>query len=100
MQLETEIIKDTEEYKIATDATGVTCKSWKSRYAPPLQIDFKIKNEKDWQSLKDRLTAGLDRITKAHNKTLEELAAACEEKRRFGHFTAILPGEPCWFTLR
>lgn len=58
-----EVIEESEEFEIAIDKNGVTNKTWKNNYAPPHQMEFKIKTEKDWLEVKERLVPDKSRIS-------------------------------------
>jgi len=93
LQIDKKMIEETADWKIETDENGVTMKSWKTAYAPPQELDFKIKTESDWKQLKPRLVATWERFSR-------ETIAAMEQAHTDGNLVTIRPEEPCWFALR
>lgn len=61
-QYETNIIEETDEYKIYTTSWGATLKNLKLDDATPEFIDFTIKNPTIWADAKKRMTPSKDRI--------------------------------------
>ena len=89
----TEVIEETDEYKIEVTASGVTTKQWKDHYATPLQIDFAIKTAEDWERWKGNLTQ--ERFPVEAN-VIED----SQKARQSGRFHYLTIDEPIWFALR
>lgn len=58
----TEVLEETDEYKIHLDANGRTLKNWKNSTSTPMLIDYTIKTREDWEQHKHRLLPDRGRI--------------------------------------
>ncbi len=61
-----QVIEETEEYKVYTTSWGVTLKNWKHIASTPEFIDFTIKDADSWRQAKARMTPSPDRIDWAY----------------------------------
>jgi uroporphyrinogen-III decarboxylase len=61
-EFEEKTIKETEDYRIFSDTSGVICKDWKKKSCIPHYIDFILKEAKDWPQFKERLQPDPARI--------------------------------------
>ncbi len=68
-RLPTDVIEETDEYKIFKTAWGATMKDWKHQASVPEVIDVTIKSADDWYEIKKRMTPSDDRINWDHLKT-------------------------------
>jgi len=59
---ETEVLEETDEYRIFRGGDGVICKDWKHKSCIPHFIDFTLKTAKDWDEFKKRLQPDEARI--------------------------------------
>ena len=62
MQLEREVIEETDEYVIATGPSGATVKNWKGRTSTPELVDFTITTREIWEEHKPRLAWNESRV--------------------------------------
>ncbi|MBI3922526.1 MAG: hypothetical protein HY318_13975 [Armatimonadetes bacterium] len=62
LQLEEELIEETEEYAIKRNAYGATARFSRKQEVPAELLDFEIKTRRDWERLKGRLVANKERI--------------------------------------
>lgn len=76
----TEVLEETDEYKIHKNANGRTLKNWKSRTSTPMLIDYTIKTREDWEKHKHRLTPDRDRIN------WDAMEHACKRANEQGKF--------------
>ena len=58
----TDVIEETDEYKVFKTVWGATMKDWKHRASVPEVIDVTIKTADDWAEAKARMTPTEDRI--------------------------------------
>jgi uroporphyrinogen decarboxylase len=93
LRLPTEVIEETEQYKIERDADGTVHKLWKENYAPPCELDHLIKTREDWAQYRDRLQPDPDRFP-------AYLSDQIRNQHENGQFVAFSPTEPVWWTLR
>ena len=80
LQLETQVLEETDEFVISTGADGQTVKNWKGRTSTPELIDFSITTRELWEEHKPR---------KAWNETRvawESLRKAYDAARERGRF--------------
>ena len=80
MQFPRQVIEETDEYVIATDANGATMKNWKRRTTTPELVDFTIKTRALWDEHKHRRAYNDSRIH------WEAVRAGFEDARRNGLF--------------
>lgn len=82
------LLDETDEYRIVTDADGVTRKHWKVYSTAPQELDFPVKQPRDWREIRPMLKGHEGRLP----ENLEfQLAHARERKR----FVALSFLEPC-----
>jgi len=62
LQLEEELIEETDEYAIRRNAYGLTARYSRTQEAPAEILDAEIKTQSDWERLKGRMVANRDRI--------------------------------------
>ena len=62
LRFPTEVLEETDEYRIHRDANGRTLKNWKERTSTPMLIDYTIKTREDWEQHKNRLSPDRSRI--------------------------------------
>lgn len=62
LQLEEELIEQTDEYAIRRNAYGLTARYYRTQEAPAEILDAEIKTRADWERLKGRLVANRERI--------------------------------------
>ena len=58
----TEVIEETETYRIDRDAWGTTKKNWKPVSSTPLEIDHLVRDADTWLQARERMTPSRDRI--------------------------------------
>ena len=63
LQLEEELLEQTEDYAVRRNAYGVTARYSRTREAPAHYLDFEIKTRADWERLKGRLVPNRDRAS-------------------------------------
>ena len=61
-QFKEEIIKDTDEYRIVKDESGVVLQTWKNQSSLPHYMDFTLKSAMEWPEYKRRLQPDPARI--------------------------------------
>jgi len=93
LQFERIVYEETDEYIVERNPDGVTCKSWKSHYATPVELDFAIKTFDDWRKHKGRLAVTKGRLTEDSFKFYEEAV------ERYDHFRVFVTTEPIWYIL-
>ncbi|MGI6209461.1 MAG: uroporphyrinogen decarboxylase family protein, partial [Anaerolineae bacterium] len=93
LRLPTSIQEETESYRLEWDANGVLMKAWKSSYAPPAEVDWRITSFSEWRQVRHRLAPGPDRLN-------EGARQAAIDARNRGSFVVISPIEPAWFFIR
>ncbi len=93
LQLEEQLLEETEEWTVKRDRDGATHKRWRDRYATCAEIDQLIKTRADWLQLRDRVRPTDDRIPA---DTPDRIRSAHER----GLFTTLGPNEPVWWILR
>lgn len=76
----TEVIEETEEYRIDRNANGAIVKNWKNKTSTPEYLDFPVKTPEDWERLKPRLEFTPERVD------LEACRRAAEHARKTGRF--------------
>jgi uroporphyrinogen-III decarboxylase len=59
---ETEVLEETEEYKIIRQDDGAICKDWKYKSCIPQFLDHTFKTAKDWDHYKKKLQPNPNRI--------------------------------------
>ncbi len=64
----TQVLEQTEDYRIHTTAWGATLKDWKHIGGVPEFLDFKVKDRISWQEAKARMAPDPDRIPWEHLK--------------------------------
>lgn len=89
----TQTLEETDEYVILVDANGVTMKSWKNKYAPPLEMDFAIKTHDDWKQVKHRADVSRYGVR-------DDIRQSVEAAHERGEFHYLTVHEPMWYTLR
>jgi uroporphyrinogen decarboxylase len=76
----TEVIEETEEYRIERNSQGAVVKNWKHKTSTPQYLDFAIRTPEDWEEHKSRLAWSPDRVD------LEGCLRAMEQARQTGRF--------------
>lgn len=82
------LLDETNEYRIVTGSDGVTRKYWKAYTTTPQELDFPIKQPRDWREIRPMLKAHKDRLP----ENLDVQIAHAHERERFIAFS--FP-EPC-----
>ncbi len=82
------LLDETDEYRIVTDSDGVTRKHWKVYSTAPQELDFPIKQPRDWREIRPMLKAHESRLP----ENLEFLIARAREHERFVALSFL---EPC-----
>lgn len=93
LQLETEVIEDTEEWVVERDRDGAVHKSWKHQYATSAEVEQLITSREIWNEYRDRLQPTADRIAGASAQRIAEL-------HERGEFVVLHPNEPVWWVWR
>ena len=62
LQLPTETIEETDEYRVYKDANGATRRSFKDHESTPERIDFAITDRKTWEEYKPRMAWNDSRV--------------------------------------
>jgi len=88
-----QVIDETEDYRITVDPDGVTRKHWKVYTTTPQELDFPIKQPKDWREIRPLLRAHEERLP----ENLEAQVAHARERERFVVLSFI---EPCTLARR
>jgi len=83
-----QVIDETEDYRITLDPDGVTRKHWKVYATTPQELDFPVKQPKDWREIRPLLKAHEERLP----ENLEVQVAHARERQRFVALSFI---EPC-----
>ena len=83
-----QVIDETEDYRIIVDPDGVTRKHWKVYTTTPQELDFPVKQPKDWREIRPLLKAHEERLP----ENLEAQVAHARERQRFVVLSFI---EPC-----
>lgn len=67
------VLEETDEYRVATTAWGVTMKNWKHASSTPQYLGFTITGPDSWRAAKARMQPSRDRVNwdhlKAHYRT-------------------------------
>ncbi len=87
LQLPTEIIEDTEEYRIERNSNGAIVRNWKHRTSTPEMIDFTIKDRKTWEEYKHLYTMNDRRI---HWEAVERTYRWARERGKFFYYSAVV----------
>ncbi len=88
-----QIIDETDDYRIVTGADGVTRKEWKIYHTAPQELDFPVKEPRDWRAIRPNLKAHEERLPSGW---VEQLIKARERSR----FIALAFLEPCTLARR
>jgi len=88
-----EVLDETDEYRIVLEADGVTRKHWKVYRATPQELDFPVKQMRDWRQIRPALRAHEGRLP----ADLPERVARARERRRFIALSFV---EPCTLARR
>lgn len=83
-----QVIDETEDYRIIVDPDGVTRKHWKVYTTTPQELDFPVKQPKDWREIRPLLKAHEERLP----ENLEAQVAHARERQRFIALSFV---EPC-----
>lgn len=62
LRFKSEVVEETDEYRIHKDANGRTLKNWKGRTSTPMLMDYTIKTRDDWEQHKHRMAPDRSRI--------------------------------------
>ena len=88
-----EVIDETDEYRIVVEADGVTRKRWKVYHAQPQELDFPVKQMRDWRQIRPAL--------KAHEGRLpDDLPERVAHAQKHHRFIALSFVEPCTLVRR
>ncbi len=93
LQLEPEVLEETDEWVVDRDKDGATHKRWKEQYATCAELDQLITSREVWDEYRGRLQPTEDRIAQA---TSERISALHEQ----GEFVVLSPSEPVWWVWR
>lgn len=93
LRLPTEVVEENAEYRLEWDANGVLMKTPLHSYAPPCEVDWRLRTADDWEQVRHRLTACEDRLA-------DDATALAEAARSRGEFVVLSPREPAWFFIR
>ncbi|MFA0758538.1 MAG: hypothetical protein PVTTEEND_001288 [Candidatus Fervidibacter sp.] len=88
-----EVLDETDEYRIVVEADGVTRKHWKVYHAQPQELDFPVKQMRDWRQIRPALKAHEGRLP----ANLPERVAHARERHRFVALSFV---EPCTLARR
>lgn len=88
-----ELVDETDEYRIVTGADGITRKEWKVYQTAPQELDFPVKQPRDWRAIRPALRAHEGRLP----DDLEIRVAHAKERQRF---LALAFLEPCTLARR
>ncbi len=88
-----EVVEETEEYLIVTEADGVTRKRWKVYSAQPQELDFPVKQARHWREIRPALKPHEGRLP----ENLEQQIALARKQERF---VALAFVEPCTLARR
>ncbi|MCS7264100.1 MAG: uroporphyrinogen decarboxylase family protein [Armatimonadetes bacterium] len=86
--LKEKLLDETDEYRIVTGADGVTRKHWKVYAAAPQELDFPIKQYRDWREIRPMLRAHEVRLP----ENFEIQISHAHERERFIALSFL---EPC-----
>jgi uroporphyrinogen decarboxylase len=75
-EFETEVLEETDDYRIFRGGDGVVCQDWKHKSCIPHYIDFTLKEAKDWPEYKRRLQPNLARIPEQLDKQIADAEAS------------------------
>ncbi len=62
LQLPTEVVEDTEEYRIERNSNGALVKNWKSSTSTPELLDFLIRDRAAWEQHRERMQMNESRV--------------------------------------
>ncbi len=82
-----QVVEETEDAIIATNAWGVTQKNWKRRTSTPEFVKFSVTSRERWEERKDLLVFKPERILREQDAPLLN---AARNKGRFVHFSAAV----------
>jgi len=82
LQLPTEVIEETEEYRIVRDSDGAVVKNWKHRTSTPEKRDFLIRDRRTWEEYRERMTYNDSRIN-------WNAVESCKKAREQGYFVTF-----------
>ncbi len=82
------LLDETDEYRIVTGSDGVTRKFWKTYTTTPQELDFPIKQPRDWREIRPMLKAHEGRLP----ENLDVQIAHARERERFIALSFL---EPC-----
>ncbi len=88
-----QVLDETDDYRIVTGADGVTRKEWKVYHTAPQELDFPVKEPRDWRNLRPALHAHEGRLPEGWE---EQIARARSQSR----FIALAFLEPCTLARR
>ncbi|MBI3911683.1 MAG: hypothetical protein HY320_12230 [Armatimonadetes bacterium] len=93
--LPTQVLEETEQWRVRRDANGVVTKEWRDwtvSYAPPVRLDCLVKTWDDWLRVKDRLRVSPHRLSEPAVQTYFDW-------RKEDRFVVVAPTEPMWFLI-
>jgi len=82
-QFPSEILEDTEEYRIERNSQGAVVKNWKRKTSTPEYLEFTIKDRKTWEEHKPRLAWNDSRVN------WKDGLKANRQARKEGHFVTF-----------
>lgn len=88
IRVQEKLLDETDEYRIVTDSDGVTRKHWKVYTSAPQELDFPIKQPRDWREIRSILKAHEGRLA----ENLEIQISRAREQERFITLSFL---EPC-----
>jgi len=93
LQLECEVIEETDEWTVERDRDGAVHKRWKQQYATCAEIEQLITGREVWDEHRERLQPTEDRIAGASPERIVDL-------HERGEFVVLSPAEPVWWVWR
>lgn len=87
------VLDETDEYRIVVDPDGVTRKHWKVYATAPQELDFPVKQPRDWREIRPLLKAHEERLP----ENFEVQIAHAQERQRFIALSFL---EPCTLARR
>jgi uroporphyrinogen decarboxylase len=93
LQLEEDILEETDEWTVMRDTNGAVHKRWKEQYATCAEVDQLVKTREDWERVRERLQPTEDRVP-------EDLAERIRSVQDQGTFVVLQPSEPIWWVWR
>jgi uroporphyrinogen decarboxylase len=93
LQIEPEIIEETDEWTVGRDSDGAVHRRWKHQYATCAEVDQLMQTRDDWEHLRERLQPSPERLP-------DDLPARVQAAQDRGDFVVLQPPEPVWWVWR